>query len=331
MIACETPANDSHQTHNRMTLCLNCAAEIIHGSKFCNRCGDKIIERTKECPACSHLGPLTSVFCHYCGYHYEGKNTFHKKFVPIFPLDFETDTLTDQVKSLFFKRLRQRIEAEHNIVRYPDYVERFYQSRFRDIYGLRAGQIAVDVRTQWDRFGSEALEEIDQRLRIAFEGLLDFFIIQYCPDLNGVLLPSAILKYEKAIPGKTDLWEMIQDFLDFEHESEVFYFDFITMKPELLANACKNFLLAERQERVYFISDLSLKSNCNEGFAMTNKGIYWRSPFDRPKRVYYHEIEHVVKEKEWLTINGHFFTANPSLNLKLCKLLKKLRGWRQSA
>ena len=38
----------------------------------------------------------------------------------------------------------------------------------------------------------------------------------------------------------------------------------------------------------------------------------------------------VKKEKNWLTINDHFFNANPSLNLKLCKLLKKLRGWRQA-
>jgi hypothetical protein len=313
-----------------MTLCSNCATEIIPGSKFCNRCGDKITERTKECPVCTHLGPITSVFCHHCGYHFEGKKHFSKRYEPIFPLDFDVDSLTDQVKFLFFKELRQRVEAEHDVLKYGDYVERFYQSRFRDIYELRSGQIAADIATQWDRFGSEALEEIDKRLGIAFEGLLDFFIIQYCPDLNGVLLPSEILKYEKAIPGKTDLWEMIQDFLDFDHETEVFYFDFITMKQELLANACKYFLFAERQERIYFISDLSLKSNCKEGFALTSKGIYWRAAFDKPRRVYYHELDRIVKEKEWMTINGYFFTANPALNLKLCKLLKKLRGWRPS-
>jgi hypothetical protein len=220
------------------------------------------------------------------------------------------------------------VEEEHDAVKYPDYVERFYQSKFRDIYGLRAEQIAEDVLLQWERFGSEALPEIDKRLHVAFDGLLDFFIIQYCPDLNGVLLPSAILKYEKAIPGKTDLWQMIQDFLDFEHEQEVFYFDFITMKPELLANACKSYLFADRQERVYFICDLSLKSNCKEGFALTNAGLYWRAPFDRPRRLLFSDIQTVKKEKEWLTLNGHFFTANPTLNLKMCKLLKKLKGWK---
>lgn len=313
-----------------MHLCPNCAAEIIPGSKFCNRCGDKVAERIKECPACSHKGPLSSVFCHHCGYHFEGNHTEEdKRYLPVYPVDFAMkETVVEQVKSLFFRSLRQRVEEEHDIKKYSDYVERFYQSRFREIYGLRSEQIAEDIITQWERFGSEGLPEIDKRLNTAFEGLLDFFLIQYCPDLNGVLLPSAILKYEKAIPGKTELWEMIQDFLDFDHEQEVFYFDFISMKSELLANACKSFLYAEPRERVYFICDLSLKNTCKEGFAMTSKGIYWRASFDRARRVFYHELNDVRKEKDWLTINGHFFTTNTALNLKLCKLLKKLRGWR---
>jgi hypothetical protein len=312
-----------------MNLCPNCAAEIIPGSKFCNRCGDKIAERTKECPACSHRGPLSSVFCHHCGFHFEGAHqASEKRYQAVFPIDFDMGALPEQVKSLFFKSLKHRVEEEHDANKYTDYLERFYQSKFREIYNLRAEQIAEDIHTQWVRFGTEALPEIDKRLHLAFEGLLDFFIIQYCPDLNGMLLPSAILKYEKAIPGKTDLWQMIQDFLDFEHEQEVFYFDFITMKPELLSNACKGFLRADRQERVFFLCDLSLQRNCKEGFALTNSGIYWRAPFDRPRRVFYNEIEQIRKEKDWLTINGHYFSANATLNLKLCKLLKKLQGWR---
>lgn len=114
----------------------------------------------------------------------------------------------------------------------------------------RAEQIGEDVLIQWERFGTEGLPEIDQRIGRSFEGLLDFFTIQYCPDLNGVMLPPAILKYEKAQPGKTDLWLMIQDFLDFDREQEVFHFEFIAMRADLLANACKNFLFAERKEKI---------------------------------------------------------------------------------
>ncbi len=312
-----------------MHLCPNCAADIIPGSKFCNRCGDKIVERTKACPACQDESPLASVFCHHCGFHFEGKKRgSERRYEPVYYLDFDPDTLTEQVKALFFRSLRRRVEEEHNPDKYSDYVERFYQSRFREIYELRAEQIAEDALIQWERFGSEGLPEIDQRIDRSFEGLLDFFIIQYCPDLNGVLLPPAILKYEKSQSGKTDMAVMIRDFLDFDHEQEVFYFDFITMRQDLLSNACKSFLFAERMEKVYFICDLSLKGTCKEGFALTDKGIYWRAPFDKARKCYYQELKEVKRQKDWITINGHFFTANPSLNLKLFKLLKKLKGWK---
>jgi hypothetical protein len=100
------------------------------------------------------------------------------------------------------------------------------------------------------------------------------------------------------------------------------------MRSDLLANACRSFLAAEAKERVYFICDLSLRSNCREGFAMTDKALYWRSVLDKPRRVAYSDLKNVRVEKEWITINGHFFNANRSLNLKMCKLLKKLKGWK---
>ncbi|MCA0236480.1 MAG: zinc ribbon domain-containing protein [Bacteroidetes bacterium] len=311
-----------------MKLCPNCAAEIIPGSKFCHRCGDKVAERMKDCPSCHEQSPLASVFCHHCGFHFEGRHRSDHGYQPVYALDFNPDTLTDQVKALFFKSLKRRIEEEHDVNKYSDYVHRFYDSRFREIYSLRAEQIAEDVMMQWERFGTQGLEEVDRRIETAFEGLMDYFIIQFCPDLNGVLLPPAILKYEKIQLGQVDLWAVLSDFLDFEREEEVFYIDFISMPSELLANACKNYLCAERKEKVYFICDLSLKGNCKEGFAMTDKAIYWKAPFDKARKVTYEELREIRREKEWITINGHFFTANPSLNLKLCKLLKKMRVWK---
>ncbi|MBK9338479.1 MAG: zinc ribbon domain-containing protein [Lewinellaceae bacterium] len=314
-----------------MTRCPNCAAELIPGAKFCHRCGDLVAEKTKSCPACHEVSPLASVFCHHCGFHFEGKKSKPYTYQPRYALEFDPDTITEQVKAMFFRSLRDRVEEEHDPERYSDYVEWFYQSRFREIYSVRAEQIAEDVMTRWQRFGVEALPEIDRQIDRSFEGLLDYFTIQFCPDLNGVLLPGAILKYEHAEAGKTDLWRMIQDFLDFDLEEEMFYFDFIAMPEVYLANACKNFLTAERREKVFFICDLSLKGNGKEGFAMTDRGIYWRAPFDKPRRVLYRELRTVETGKDWITISGHFFTANPSLNLKLYKLLKKLRGWEEPA
>jgi len=314
-----------------MSRCPNCAAELIPGAKFCHRCGDHVLEKTKPCPVCKEANPLASVFCHHCGFHFEGKQ--HKKmhYEPRYPLDFDPETLTEQVKAQFFRSLRDRVEEQHDPQKFSFYVERFYESRFREIYSVRAGQIAEDAMMRWERFGTEALPDIDRHLDRAFDGLLDYFTIQYCPDLNGVLLPSAMLKYEHAEPGKTDLGQMIRDFLDFDLEEEVVYLDFLAMPEANLANACKYFLSAERREKVFFICDLSFKGNCKEGFAMTDRGMYWRAPFDKARRVHYRELRTVEKGKDWITVNGHFFTANPSLNLKLYKLLKKLRGWEEPA
>lgn len=250
------------------------------------------------------------------------------EYVPIFLLDFNQTTLVEQVKGHFFKSLRARVEEELNPAAYSDYVERFYQSRFHEIYSVRAGQIAEEIWLQYERFGREGLEEIDRRILEAFEGLLDYFIIQFCPDLNGVLLPETMLRHERVAPGKTDLWALIRDFLDFSREEETVYVDFIAMPEQLLLNTCKSFLVAERREKVFFIADLSLKGSCKEGFAMTDKGLYWRAPFDKPRKVLYQDLQDIKRHRDWLTINGHFFTANPSLNLKMYKLLKKLRGWR---
>ena len=61
---------------------------------------------------------------------------------------------------------------------------------------------------------------------------------------------------------------------------------------------------------------------------MTDRGIYWRTPYGKAQKALYHQLHELRKEKNWLLINGAFFTVNPSMNLKMCKLLKKLRGWK---
>jgi hypothetical protein len=307
-----------------MNLCPKCTADVIPGSKYCHRCGDKMAEKQKPCPACREANPLSSVFCHHCGFHFEGAKK--QVYQPKYALDFEADDLPEQVKALFFRSLRQRVEEEHDVTRYSEFVERFYQSRFRVVYEVRANQIATDAHKQWVRFGQDALPDLDRRIDAAFEGLLDYFIISFCPDLHGCVLPESILKHEFVTIGKTDMYQLVEDYLDFDREDETIYFDFITMPQDYLTNACKKFLFAERKEKVFFIGDLSLKGNCKEGFAMTDKALYWRVPFDSARAVRYDDVQSVRKEKDWLLINGHFFTVNPSMNLKIFKLMKKLKG-----
>jgi len=307
-----------------MNVCPKCAVEVIPGAKFCHRCGDKIVERTKSCPACHEHNPISSVFCHHCGFHFDGKqaSAYQARYV----IDFTEADLSTQIKALFFASLRQRVQDEHDIQKYSDFVERFYQSAFREVYEVRSVQIARDAALRYDRFGADALPEIDERISSSFDGLLDYFIIQFCPDLHGFILPSAILRHEQSKPGKTDPRQMIADYLDFDREKETFYTDFISMPAEYLANACKNFLFAGRKEKVYFIADLSIKGNCRNGFAMTDQALYWKLPFAKAQSAAYHGMRSVNREKEWMHIDGKFFTVNPGLNLKLCKLLKKMKG-----
>ena len=308
-----------------MRVCPNCASEVIAGAKYCHRCGDRVVDRSKSCPVCTETNPVSSVFCHHCGYHFDGASKTENTYQPVYPFVFEEDTMTEQVRQLFFKAMRARVEEEHEIDQYSDYVERFYQSRFHEIYTVRASQIANEVWVQWDRFGQEALPEIDRRVMQAFEGLLDYFIIQFCPDLSKMVLPEAILKYEKGIKDQTDLWPMMQDYLGFDREDEQFYFDLISMNSDLLENACKNFLKAPKEDRILVVGDLSLKGNCKEGFALTEKAVYWKNAFGKARSAKFTELRHLKFGKDWILINGFFFTVNPNFNLKFYKLLKKIR------
>ena len=92
-----------------------------------------------------------------------------------------------------------------------------------------------------------------------------------------------------------------------------------------LKNAGKFFLFPERDERILLICDQSLLGSCKEGFALTERGLYWKAQLQTARKVAYTALESVRREKDWLLINGDFFHANPSLDLKMMKLLKKLQ------
>jgi len=309
--------------------CTKCSTELIPGCKFCYRCGERVVEQAKHCPLCQAENPLAAIFCHECGNHFAAAEACEATYTPRYVLDFVPDKIRAQLKALFFRLLLQRLQEEHNAQKHSQYVQRFYDSRFATIFEARTDQLARDVMALWERSGKAALPQIDDFLENAFEGLLDYFIIEFCPDLNDVWLPSAMLRYENLAPQNMDLQRMVFDFLDFEREPEVCYTNFAAMPKELLANACKRFLVAERDEKVFFICDLSLQGNCKEGFAMTDRAIYWRAPLGRARRVAYEDMHDLRLERDWLIVNGYFFTANPSLHLKLYRLLKKLHRWKR--
>ncbi|MFN4081663.1 MAG: zinc ribbon domain-containing protein [Saprospiraceae bacterium] len=310
-----------------MTFCPKCSADIIPGSKYCHRCGDHLAARKQTCPSCNKSNGFNAVYCQHCGYHLkppaEAKPNVYQA---AYPLSFSKGNLIDQVDALFFKSLRERVREEGDERRYNEFVARFYDSRFRTVYSVRCKQIAEESASRWERFGMDALPDIDRLIGRAFDGLLDYFIIQHCADLCPVILPSEILRYEQVRPTPETLPRMVFDYLDLKREKERIYTDFINIQREVLLTACLKFLKAGSDERVLFLCDTSLKGVGAEGFAMSNKAIYWKSPMQKSAAVYYEELENLEKRRDWLLINGRYFHINPSLDLKVYKLLKKLSG-----
>jgi ribosomal protein L40E len=315
-------------TYIKGVTCQQCRAELLNGAKFCHKCGEKTVEPQKSCPKCLEQNPTAAVFCHHCGHNYEGSKKSKPKtaFAPDYLLDFEReDNLKEQLRNWFFKDLRTRVQEEGVPTRHSDYVERTYSTRFREVLEYRLEQMARGVLMQWEEGGETVLPKIDGRLNRAFEGLLDYFFIHFCRDLGVIKLPEAMLKYENARLGKIDIGTMVADFLEFSNEVETVFTDFITMPVQKLQNTCTAYLHADRREKLFFICDLSLSGNCKEGFAMSDKGIYWKPQFSSAHQVHFGGLKELKYTREYLTINSHFFNANPSLNLKLYKLLKKLR------
>ena len=269
--------------------------------KYCIHCQTSLPDEAKFCLACGAPQPIGA-----------SGNI-------LYALDLEGN-VQQQIIDLFFKALKHRLEEEHQAEQYKDYVELLYETGFRETVHSRAAQLAQEIAAKgWNE--RKASKFLDDR----FEGLLDYFMIHFGKDLNTIVLPNSILKYEGLSLTQIDLFKLVMDYLDFEQESETIYTDFFQMPARKIKNASHYFLFAVPQERIFFISDQSMLGSCKDGFAMTERGIYWKMPFQNPAQVHYANLQHLVRERNWITINEQFFNVSPSLNIKMLKLLKKLK------
>lgn len=239
------------------------------------------------------------------------------------------DNLEEEIFQKFADAFEKQIKTEQNPTKYNEYVDRFEASDFKLSFEFRVKQLAEEVqKIRQDK--SDLLQNEDDLLERAFTELTDYFIIRYCEDLNSVHLSENILQYQNIAAENIDLSNMILDYLDFDNENERVNFDFIKMPLKRLQNASKNYLFPEKGEKIFFICDQTMLGSGKEGFAMTEKAIYWKMQFENAERVYYKNLQTVEPQKNWITINDMFFNANPSLNVKLMKLLKKLKTVQRS-
>ncbi len=245
-------------------------------------------------------------------------------------LDFsESDRMSRQLEHRFLSSLSEKVKVELFPGTYKDYLERFYQSGYHEIINRRAEQLSEELLILYERnTGDSADPAIYELLDGEFEGLLEQFIILHCQPLHGFDLPQAILKYTNRKREAVELEQMIFDYLSFEKEEETVYTNFIKMPAEAMEQALKNFLLPGKGERIFFICDQSILGSCKEGFAMTDQGIYWKAPLHPAGEVLYQNLEELIRDNgDWILINQSYFNANPSLNIKLFKLLLKLKQW----
>lgn len=341
-----------------MRNCQACQSDLPENARFCPQCGEKVFEETLTCPDCGAENGINTKFCFHCGIKF-----FNEPNPPQLELEldlesnltppetereiefdinippkkeskpdteindiFEESRLEDIQKFIFEKftlAFKERIEAEHNPNAYTDYLKHFNDSDFKKGFDYRIKQLSEQIQKRRESGQQKGEDAILQK---AFDESLDYFIIHYCKELNEIDLPEAILKHQNTNLNDIDLAQMILDYLDFENEDEAVYLDFIIMPIQKLKNASKSFLFPEHQEKILFICDQSVLGSCKEGVAMTEKGLYWKALFEKPNKVLYQDLKEIKRQEDWITINGNFFNVNQSLNLKLLKLLKKLKS-----
>lgn len=308
-----------------MINCPNCETSIKDNVNRCHACGTKVTDEEYRCVNCGAFNPIHAQNCIKCDMVFSNNGQF-QKYVSKYPLDFsQTNQLAGQIKSYFFKALKLRLQEEYDVLKYSDYVERFHQSSFDELLREQASELAEESYTIHCKQDQTVDYQIDQLLEKKFNSILDHFLINECHELNRYTLPKAILKYEDAKKGSVDIRQMILDYLDFDNEKEMVYTDLSQMPVSKLKNATSFFLYPEKDEKIFFICDQTVFGSGREGFAMTESAIYWKAHFNQARRAYYNILDELGKEKDWITIDGNFFNANPSLNFKMYKLLQKLK------
>lgn len=270
-----------------------------------------------NCHQCQTSLPEGARFCFNCG--------AAQLTVPPPPdyLDISRD-VERQLTDKFFSSLQKRLALESLAGALPQFSERIYTSGFRDLLQRRIQQMAEGFQ---DEIAQNTTDQLlfQRQAEMLFTDLIDHFFVRHCHDLLAVSLPEQVLKYQGATWPKIDIFGFLLDYLDFSQENITVYTDFLKMPVNHLKNAGKYFLFPDKNELIYFICDQSLLGGCQEGFAMTQKGLYWKAPLEKSHKVSYASIHTLKLHKEWLTVNDHFFNAGPTLNVKLIRLLNRIQ------
>lgn len=308
-----------------MKNCIHCGTLLFDNARFCHACGSRTLIEEIVCSKCNQVNVMGAQFCNACGtslFQNTSKST---------STNTTKTTGTNQtalelwpLKQAFFDALKIRLAEEHNPEAYTFFLEQMEISNFHKDLDIIIRQLADNLEHMRSE-GSPPFQ-LEALKNHTFSELLDFFITRHCQELIEIPLPEKILKYQNIRPSELSKFDLVIDYLDFENETEQVYFDFVTMPVNLLQNAGKSFLKPDKSEKLFFICDQSITGTCKEGFALTDRAIYWKAHLQKPQAIEYQHLISIVREKDWLLINNHFFNVNPSINLKMLKLLKKMQS-----
>ncbi len=329
-----------------MTHCHKCSAKLIKGAKFCHNCGAEVVLRLSACPSCNVMNPLDAVFCFACGHSltkveeeeptYESKKSKKKQktnkkakakpYQANFPIQIKTDSqIAEQIKTHFFQNLRTTVDTISKPNAYNDYVDIFYKSGFNYYFDQQRTKLVKDIKAVPLLYPNATAFKVDELLEEAFDNMINRFVILHTSELNTMPLTNRLLTYENIKWDTVNKANLILDYLNIDDKTEKVYTDFIKLSPTKLKNACKSFLFAENSEKLILLSDQTMFGSCKEGYAFTDRGLYWKVYFNKPKQIQYNELLTVKKEQDWLRLNGHYFHVNKEVNYRVMKLLQKIR------
>lgn len=348
-----------------MTHCQHCGSKLLKNAKFCHNCGEAVVLKMEACQTCNTLNPINAIYCIGCGEslssNAKGKSQQHNQknnqknnqksgqkdtrknqseastedkkldkdtyiYKPIYTITItEPSEMQEETKSYFFQALRTTVQAISDEKLYSKYVQVFYDSGFNFYFSQRQRQLIKDLQLIPRLYPNDIDYQIDLLVDNTFEALLDRFITTHTRELNN-WQPPDVTRWELVKKEDLDVEKMISDYLDIADDDSKHYINFISVPLPKLKNAHKSFLFAEKTERLLVLSDQTIFGSCKEGYAITNKGLYWKAFFNTPNRYFFEEFYDIRKEQDWININGQYFHVNPKMNYKLLKLLKKLRA-----
>lgn len=315
-----------------MRNCQFCQTKLQPDARFCHHCGAKILQAKHHyhCAQCLQQNPADAQYCVNCGSAI-GEIPTEQEYIEDsytlrFPLDFRNvKDLGGTLRQYFVVELDKRIQTTHNSNNKEAYLNHLMRSDFQEIFKLRTDQLAEEAYTIHSRQQPNTNQKIDAMLSTSFEGLLDFFFIKYCKDINEVPIPEATLKYEGTQFQEVNLFQMVKDYLELEKEAFTFYTDFLKMPLHKLQNAGRYYLFPDKDEKILVICDQTVFGSCKEGFALTEAALYWKAHFKPAQKVLYKDLEDLQNKGDHLLINGLFFNADKSLNVKMLYLLNRLK------